>query len=120
MSVDRDGEVRLQRAPSPADGTVVLDLGGELDLAVAADLRTLLEGAAAEGPKLVVVDLTDVSFIDSTILREVLRAHHAIDGQGGRLVVAGPQPSVERLLQLTGTTEVFSIAPSRDAALQPG
>ncbi len=114
---ERDGDVRLERAAAPEEGQAVVDLGGELDLAVAADLRTLLEGVAAERPRLVVVDVTEVSFIDSTVLREILRAHHAVAGAGGRFVVAGPQPPVERLLQLTGTTEVFAITATRDEAL---
>jgi anti-sigma B factor antagonist len=114
---ERDGEVRLERVAAPGAGQVVVDLGGELDLAVAPDLRALLEDVASEGSQLVVVDVTDVSFIDSTVLREILRAHHAITGAGGRLVIAGPQPGVERLLQLTGTTEVFAITGTRDDAL---
>lgn len=114
---ERDGEVRLERAAAPEAGQAVVDLAGELDLAVAGDLRALLEGVAADGPQLVVIDVTEVSFIDSTVLREILRAHHAVTGAGGRMVIAGPQPAVERLLQLTGTTEVFAITTTRDEAL---
>ena len=58
-----------------------------------------------------------ISFIDSTVLREILRAHHGVDGAGGRLVIVAPQPGVSRLLQLTGTTEVFAVADSREEAL---
>lgn len=107
----------MQRDPDPAVGQAVLELAGELDLAVAPDLRILLDELAAERPQLAVVDLAEVSFIDSTVLRELLRAHRTVNGGGGRLVMAGCHAAVARLLQLTGTTDVFELADSRAEAL---
>jgi anti-anti-sigma factor len=65
----------------------------------------------------VVADLDEVAFMDSTMLRELLRAHREVENAGGRFVVASAQPSVRRLLELTGTADVFAMADSRDAAL---
>ena len=110
---------RLQRAPDAGDA-VVLELAGELDLAVSADLRTLVDEAAAQQRGLVVMDVTGVGFMDSSVLREFLRAHRRVADGGGRLVLAGAQPTVRRLLELTGTSEVFALAESRDAALESG
>lgn len=107
----------MQRDPDPASGQAVIELAGELDLAVAADLRALLDAVAADRPQFVVVDLADVGFIDSTVLRELLRVHRTVRADGGRLVMAGCHAAVKRLLALTGTTEVFELADSRAAAL---
>jgi anti-sigma B factor antagonist len=110
-------EPRLERAPDPADGVALVVLGGELDLAVSGRLRALVDEVVAEGPRLVVADVTEVGFMDSTVLREMLRAHREVDGGGGRLIVAGAQPTVRRLFELTGTVDLFALADSRDEAL---
>jgi anti-sigma B factor antagonist len=110
-------EPRLERVDGPGDGVVVLELAGELDLAVGPRFHELVERVVADTPRLVVVDLAEVGFMDSTMLRELLRAHREVEEGGGRLVVAGAQPTVRRLLELTGTSDVFAISPSRDEAL---
>jgi anti-anti-sigma factor len=111
---------RLERVPAARSGTVVLELAGELDLAVGPRLRSLVDDAAGERPQLLVIDVTEVAFMDSSVLREFLRAHREAADAGGRLVVAGAQSTVRRLLELTGTTELFELAESRDAALETG
>lgn len=111
-------EPRLDRVePPPRDGVAVLELAGELDLAVHDRFRALVDEVLAEAPALVVADLEEVEFMDSTMLREVLRAHQALDDAGSRLVVAGAQPAVSRLLELTGTHQVLSLASNRADAL---
>jgi anti-anti-sigma factor len=110
---------RLERAPDVA-GAVVIELAGELDLAVCPRLRTLVDEATADGPETLVIDVTEVAFMDSSVLREFLRGHRAVEDAGGRIVVAGAQPTVRRLLELTGTAEMFALADSLDAALGNG
>jgi anti-anti-sigma factor len=110
-------EPRLERVDGLGEGTVVLALAGELDLAVGPRFRELVQGAVADAPSLVVVDLEEVGFMDSTMLRELLRAHREVGEVGGAMVVAGAQSSVRRLLELTGTADVFAVAASRDEAL---
>ena len=117
MSASHVPEPRLERTSGPGDGVAVLDLAGELDLAVSGRFRELVDGVPSDGVRLVVADLTEVGFMDSTMLRELLRAHRALDDGGGRLVVAGVQPTVRRLLDLTGTVNVFALAGTRDDAL---
>jgi anti-sigma B factor antagonist len=110
---------RLERAPDVA-GAAVVELGGELDLAVSSRLRALVDEATADGPRMLVLDVTEVAFMDSSVLREFLRAHRAVEDAGGRTVLAGAQPSVRRLLELTGTAGMFTLADSVDAALDDG
>jgi anti-sigma B factor antagonist len=103
--------------PPPAEGVVVLALGGELDLAMHERFHGLVDEVIAESPRLVVVDLTAAEFMDSTMLRELLRAHTALTDSGARLVVVDPQPPVRRLFELTGTDELLTLAGSREQAL---
>lgn len=111
-------EPRIEKvSPPPRDGVAVLELAGELDLAVHDRFRALAQELLAEAPALVVADVAEVEFMDSTMLRELLRCHRDLDEAGSRLVVAGAQAPVRRLLELTGTDEVLALADSRADAL---
>ena len=87
---------------------------GEVDVAASGPLRARVD-AAASGP--LVFDLSAVTFVDSSGLRELLRARKECDRRGGRLVLAGLPPTVTRLFDLTGTAAMFEIAPTLGAAL---
>jgi anti-anti-sigma factor len=104
-------------SPPPSDGVVLLAFAGELDLAMHERFHALVDEVLAEGPSLVVADLTAAEFMDSTMLRELLRAHSSLDEAGSRLVVAGPQAPVRRLLELTGTDDLLTVAETREQAL---
>jgi anti-anti-sigma factor len=104
-------------SPPPSDGVVVLAFAGELDLAMHERFHSLVDDVLSESPNLVVADLTEAEFMDSTMLRELLRAHSSLDEAGSRLVVAGPQAPVRRLLELTGTDDLLTVADTRDQAL---
>jgi anti-sigma B factor antagonist len=99
------------------DGTALIVLGGELDLSSADEFREAVEAATDEGADRIVLDLAEVAFVDSSMLKELLRANSEL-GDGGRtLVLAAPRPPVTRLLELTRTAELFTLAPDRAAAL---
>jgi anti-sigma B factor antagonist len=101
----------------PLAGSVaVLVLRGELDMAAAPALRARLQHPGAVLG--VVVDLAEVTFVDSAVLKELLRARAELGGRGVRLMLAGvPQP-VQRLLDLTRTAELFDAAPDVDRAVE--
>ena len=117
MTTPEHPEPRLERKAGPADGVVVLELGGELDLAISGRLRELVDQLTAEQPSLLVADLAEVGFMDSTILRELLRAHREVNSQGGRMVVAGAQPTVRRLLERVREHEQLGRARELEQAL---
>jgi anti-sigma B factor antagonist len=103
--------------PPPEPGVVVLAFAGELDLAMHGRFHDLVDEIVAEQPRLVVADLAEAGFMDSTMLRELLRAHSALQEAGAQLIVAAPQPPILRLLELTGTDAVLNVADTREAAL---
>jgi len=101
-----------------ADGILVLGLEGEFDLAAAPALREELDAACAGGGRGVVLDMSEVTFVDSSALRELLRGDHALQARGARLVLAAVNPSVARLLELTRTTGLLAAAPTLESALE--
>lgn len=107
---------RMETVDAP-EGVALLVMAGEVDLATSGGFRSHVEKAIDRGARGLVVDLAEVTFIDSTMLRELLRAHHDLAGAGGRLVLAAVGAPVARLLELTGTDGVFTILPDRPGAV---
>jgi anti-anti-sigma factor len=107
----------IQATPAQEDGVAVLVISGEADLATSGRFREHVERALDAKAKGLVADVAEVTFMDSTMLRELLRAHRELEAAGSRFVLAGVQPEVKRLLDLTGTIELFSLAPTRAAAV---
>ena len=106
---------RLERLQAP-EGVILLALAGEIDLATSGQFRAVVDEAIAEGTSLV-ADIAEVTFMDSTMLRELLRAHRDIGSGGKHFILAAAQPAVRRLLELTGTVGLFTLSDSRQDAL---
>jgi anti-sigma B factor antagonist len=86
----------------------VLVLSGELDLAAAPRLRARIDETTSG--RALVLDLSRATFIDSAVLKELLRARAELSERDIRLVLAGVAPPVRRLLDLTRTYELFEDA----------
>ncbi|MFI6151123.1 STAS domain-containing protein [Kitasatospora sp. NPDC051170] len=91
---------------------------GEIDLDTAPRLRRELERALVEHP-MVVLDLSQVTFMDCAGLGALLRARSQADHSGRRLVVHGVSRPVARLLKLTGLTRRLVPAPGPAAGKAP-
>jgi anti-anti-sigma factor len=102
----RDDGVLAVEVYRDGDGTTVLQLYGEFDLASVATFEAGLAPAEAElGP--LVVDLSGLEFIDSTGLSQLLAAHTRAESDGRELAfLKGPQ-SVEKILRLSGLNEIL-------------
>ena len=89
---------------------------GDLDAYTAPGLRAELhEATGGDGP--VVVDLSDITFIDSAGLGVLVGAHRRMLEAGGRLRIVRPPTLVGRAFALTGLDEVFDLYDDRGAAL---
>jgi anti-sigma B factor antagonist len=92
---------------SHPDETPTVALVGELDLAGVPDLRSQLAALVAEGGR-VTIDLSELSFIDSTGLGLMLGTQRTAAETGCEVVFRRPQPAVRRLLEITGTDGFFT------------
>jgi anti-sigma B factor antagonist len=102
---------------SPDDDTRLLTLRGELDVATVPRFRAALDEALAEGVSGIVVDLREVTFIDSTGVATLLNALRRVVRGEGRLALACNNPTVLRVFQVTRTDSTFAIFPTREQAL---
>ena len=100
-----------------ADGCQRLTVSGELDLATSTHLSEA-GLRALESPGLVELqlDLSQVSFIDSTGIGALVQLKNATDENGRRLVLLDPAPRVAEVLELTGMIEVFEVEISPGSA----
>jgi anti-sigma B factor antagonist len=96
------------------DGGVVVTPHGDIDLTTSCLVRTAVEQIVDDGARAVVLDLSDVGFMDSTALGALVSFHRRL---GRRLVLAGAQPNVLRLLEITKFTSVLRLTDSVDTAL---
>lgn len=95
----------------------VFALGGSLDIATSPTLRAALMDAADRGQHELIVDLSDLEFLDSTGLGALIGAHKRAGEQGGAVRLVAQEGQILRLLRITGLLDVFSVYPSVDAAV---
>jgi anti-sigma B factor antagonist len=97
------------------NGTVVVTLGGELDLYNADEVRKALAGAADRQPERLVVDLSGVEFMDSTALGVLIEARTKLTNRRAFLLAA-PRIETRRALEVSGLDRHFGIHDTVDAA----
>ena len=86
----------------------VVRLGGELDLYNAQDVRQALFEACSSSPERVVVDLSEVEFMDSTALGVLIEARTKLEN-GRAFILAAPALESKRALQISGLDRHFSV-----------
>lgn len=99
-----------------ADGTTIVAVHGEVDMASAPQLQTALEDAQ-RGGKPLVVDMSEVGFLGSAGLSVLLVTSEAAPADGIRVVASD---AVRRPIELTGLDKMLAVYDSLDAALAAG
>ena len=95
----------------------VVEVGGELDLHAAPQLRAeLLKVNEASRPRFV-IDLQEVSFIDSTGIGVLVGALKRTREKGGALHFCGAQSRVRRVFEITGLMRALPLFDTREAAI---
>lgn len=90
--------VRVERVAT----AVVVVPTGEVDMTRADELRDTLADVISEHPALVVVDLTEVTFMDVAGLGPIFEAHEKVAQAGGRLRVAHAAPILAKVIDAVG------------------
>jgi anti-sigma B factor antagonist len=96
----------------------VISVSGELDLASSPALEEELERASRSDASLVIVDLRNLEFMDSTGLSVLVRAHQRAAENSQRFGLAGGSQQVQRLLSLTGVADRLVLAEAPEELLE--
>ncbi|MDL5198646.1 STAS domain-containing protein [Streptomyces sp. ALI-76-A] len=107
---------RLSVVSTATDGIRVLTLAGEIDHDTGQALRQALDASGAPRPR-IVVDLSRVTFMDSTGINIFVAAHRTLTDAGGWIRLAAPGESVMRTLQIVGVDAVIDCRETLPQAL---
>lgn len=112
------GLVDLTLAEEPVrEGTHLVAPSGEVDVVTAPKLGRRLLSLLEEGKRALVVDLSNITFIDSAGVAVLLNARRQICHRRGELVIVCPNERVRRSFQIMGLTQHLRIYRSRGEAL---
>ena len=109
-------DFRVEEA-QPQRGTILLTVHGDLDLHSADELGDRLVGAVERGALSLVVDLSDVGFVDSQGLGALLRGTRRLGAGEGRFRLVVPAPEIRRVFEITALDRVFPLDETQEQAL---
>ena len=95
----------------------VLPLDGEIDLHVSPEVAKSLRTMTESKPKRLVVDLTNVTYLDSSGLAVLIEGMQNVQKYGGKFGLAGVQEDVKHVFDIARLDQVFEIYPDVDTAL---
>ena len=113
----------MNKEPAPSNTTPsqsrfnVLPLKGEIDLHVSPSVTASLNEMIAKKPERLVVDLSEVSYIDSAGLAALIEAMQKVEEYGGKFLLVGLQETVRSIFEISRLDQVFQIFPDAEAAL---
>ncbi|OQR63493.1 anti-anti-sigma factor [Streptomyces maremycinicus] len=110
---------RLSFQSEVADGVLVVSVRGEIDHEGKAVLSQALEAGGGAPPPRIVLDLGEVTFMDSAGINVLVSAHQTVSAAGGWLRIAAAREPVLHVLQLVGIDAVITCHPTLEQALSP-
>jgi anti-sigma B factor antagonist len=110
---------RLKVDTTPAEHALLVRVRGEIDLRTSPGLREELLKLAQPGAEALVVDLTDVPYMDSSGVGTLVYFKREAERAGRRVFLLGLQPRVRSLFEITHLDEFFRIVNSRDELPPP-
>lgn len=103
--MDREIDVPSQTTST----TALIELDGRLDSFAASDLKSKITECLGKQPTNLILDLTEVHFIDSRALATIVQGLHACQAAGGDLCICGPNEPVRRIFELTRLDKAIKI-----------
>jgi anti-sigma B factor antagonist len=109
--------MRLKVSGETAGAVYVVAASGEIDLYSAPELRRALTLALGRGARLLLVDLSETTFIDSTALGVLIGTARRLRHADGELVIACRDRGVRSVFELTRLDRTFPLFDSAEAAI---
>ncbi len=97
-----------------ADSETVVSIGGEINMSSSPQLRRSLLQVTGEGPARLVVDLSGVTYIDTSGMATLVEALQRTRDRGGRLALRGLRAKIRAVFRLARLDEVFPIDDAAD------
>lgn len=111
-------QIRTETRETPGGGTAaVITIDGSFDLYCAAGIRERTIELQHDGARTIIFDLSGVPDIDSPAVAVILGARRHLDGEGGRVAVAGAGQRLLKIFDVLGVGEHLDTYPDVDSAL---
>jgi len=108
----------MKVATRQVDGVTILDLSGRITLGEGSvTLRDAIHDSLAKGSKRIVLNLADISYIDSSGIGELVSAYTSVKNAGGELKLLNLTRKVHDLLQITKLYTVFDVKDDEASAI---
>jgi anti-sigma B factor antagonist len=101
------------------EGHPVLVVYGELDVLTSPRLHEAISLVVSEKPAVFLIDMANVTFIDSSALGTLVSAHRHMAEGGGELRLVAVSPTSARVFEVAGLSERFQLFPDMDSATSP-
>lgn len=104
--------------PRERDGATILDLQGKLTIGIGdMAMRQAVQEILSNGKKKIIINMKDVSTIDSSGVGELVSTYTATTNRGARLVLENVPPKVNDILHITQLITIFDIYDNEDEAV---
>jgi len=90
-----------------ANGVTILDIHGKITIEVTAQLRKAVAELLEAGRNKILINLGDVSFMDSSGIGELVRSYHSIMREGGQVKLVNLTKKIQELLAITKLVTIF-------------
>jgi len=108
--IHREPSIRTRVIGCTACDEVTLYLDGDVDLATAPQVESTMVRLELPAGGTLIIDLSDVGFMDSHGVQMLLRAHALAVGAGCSMLIRSPQPIVAKVLDITGLDQVLAVS----------
>lgn len=110
--------IRLETGMRDVDGTKILDVAGEIDVYTAPQFREAVNQVISGGQKHLIIDMGDVTYMDSSGFGTLLSATRRLRPQGGTINLVKCNTAIDRILRITRLNTVFATYESVEDALK--
>jgi len=110
--------IRLETELRDFNGTMVLDVAGEIDVYTAPQFKEAVNTVIAAGQKHLIIDMGDVTYMDSSGFGALLSATRRLRPEGGTINLVKCNASIDRILRITRLNTVFATYDSLDDAIK--
>lgn len=111
-------KIRLETGVREVNGTQVLDVAGEIDVYTAPQFKEAVNSILATGQKHLIINMANISYMDSSGFGTLLSATKRLRPQGGTVNLVACNRSIDRILQITRLNTIFAIYDNVDDAIK--
>jgi len=109
--------IRLETGLREISGTKILDVAGEIDVYTAPQFKEAVNGIIATGQKHLIINMGEVTYMDSSGFGTLLSATRRLRPQGGTINLVKCNNAIDRILRITRLNTVFATFDTVDEAI---